>query len=227
MQGITKGKTEVRENDPVLPVDQSTIDATLPHMPPIVADMVQLQRLSGMRPEEVCMIRPVDIDRSGDVWSYVPRTHKMEHKDRQRKIYFGPQAQAILTPYLLRGEDQVCFVPKRKGADEYSTRSYRDAIHRAGDITFPTPSPLAKRPKETLAKWNERLTDNQKKEIAEWQSQHRWSPNQLRHAAATEIRKRFGLEAAQVTLGHSNANITQIYAERDSAKAIEVMREVV
>lgn len=86
----------------------------------------------------------------------------------------------------------MCFVPKRKGADEYSTRSYRDAIHRAC----------------LRAKID------------------RWNPNQLRHAAATEIRKRFGLEAAQVTLGHSNANVTQIYAERDLSKAAEIMRQV-
>ncbi len=42
-----------------------------------------------------------------------------------------------------------------------------------------------------------------------------WSPNRLRHAAATEVRRQFGLEAAQVTLGHSKANTTEIYAERD------------
>ena len=107
-------------------------------------------------------------------------------------IYFGPQAQVILTHYLLRADDQVCFVPKRKGADEYSTRSYRDAIHRACDRA----------------------------------KIERWNPNQLRHATATDIRKRYGLEAAQVTLGHLSANVTQIYAERDLQKAVEIMREV-
>jgi len=53
-----------------------------------------------------------------------------------------------------------------------------------------------------------------------------WSPNQLRHSAATEIRLRFGLEAAQVALGHSKAEVTQVYAERDWTKAAAVMREV-
>lgn len=46
-----------------------------------------------------------------------------------------------------------------------------------------------------------------------------WTPNQLRHAFATEVRARLGLEAAQVALGHSEANVTQVYAERDMAKA--------
>jgi site-specific recombinase XerC len=40
------------------------------------------------------------------------------------------------------------------------------------------------------------------------------------------IRKRYGLEAAQVILGHASADVTQVYAERDLQKAVEIMREV-
>jgi integrase len=53
-----------------------------------------------------------------------------------------------------------------------------------------------------------------------------WAPNQLRHNAATTIRREFGLEAAQVILGHSELGVTQVYAERDSAKAIEIARRI-
>ena len=59
-----------------------------------------------------------------------------------------------------------------------------------------------------------------------WRAEHCWNPNQLRHSAATKIRKHFGLEAAQVALGHSEANVTQIYAERDMTLATEVMRKL-
>lgn len=52
----------------------------------------------------------------------------------------------------------------------------------------------------------------------------RWHPNQLRHNAATNIREKLGLEHAQVVLGHSKADVTQIYAEANSAKAIEAAR---
>ena len=55
---------------------------------------------------------------------------------------------------------------------------------------------------------------------------HRWSPLQLRHTAATEIRARFSLEAAQTVLGHAKADVTQIYAERDLVKARTVMAEI-
>jgi hypothetical protein len=32
---------------------------------------------------------------------------------------------------------------------------------------------------------------------------------------ATEVRKQYGVEGAQLALGHSKANITEVYAERD------------
>ncbi len=32
----------------------------MPHLPEIVADMVRSQRLTGMRPAEVCFMRPCD-----------------------------------------------------------------------------------------------------------------------------------------------------------------------
>ncbi len=38
-----------------------------------------------------------------------------------------------------------------------------------------------------------------------------WMPLQLRHTAATVVRSRFGLEAAQVVLGHARADVTQVY----------------
>ena len=54
----------------------------------------------------------------------------------------------------------------------------------------------------------------------------RWSPNQLRHTVGTDIRQKYGLEAAQVTLGHSQADVTQLYAERDADLAREVARKI-
>ena len=61
---------------------------------------------------------------------------------------------------------------------------------------------------------------------AQWRACRRGTRTDLRHSAATEIRARFGLEAAQAVLGHAKADVTQIYAERDLNRAVEVMREV-
>jgi integrase len=53
-----------------------------------------------------------------------------------------------------------------------------------------------------------------------------WAPNQLRHSAATDIRRQFGIEAAQVILGHAQLGVTQVYAEKDRALAIQVAQAV-
>ena len=53
-----------------------------------------------------------------------------------------------------------------------------------------------------------------------------WSPNQLRHAAGTNFRKAFGLEAAQAVLGHAELGTTQVYAEVDRELAREAARKM-
>lgn len=50
----------------------------MPFLSTIVADMVQLRRLTGYWPSEICQLRPVDVDRSSDVWRYVVDGHKTE-----------------------------------------------------------------------------------------------------------------------------------------------------
>jgi integrase len=51
-------------------------------------------------------------------------------------------------------------------------------------------------------------------------------PNRIRHLYATQVRQEYGLEVAQVLLGHAQADVTQVYAERDLAKAIAVARKI-
>lgn len=255
VKGLHQGRSEARESDPVVPVDEATVQATIHHAPQVVADMVRLQRLTGARPEEICLTRPGDIDTTGDVWEYRPVTHKNAHRGKERVIFIGPKGQDVLRPYLLRAADAYCFSPadsekkrrqaahearrtplrrgnrpgtnrsakpKRPAGERYTTDSYRRAIHRACELAFSMPEELRKVPKEETAEQAAARLAAAKA----WRDTHCWSPNQLRHAAATEIRKRFGLEAAQVALGHSVADVTQIYAERDLAKAAAVMREV-
>jgi len=116
--------------------------------------------------------------------------------------------------------------PRRSPGQRYTTCSYRRAIQRACDQGFPPPEALARREGETKAQWRKRLTKKQKKELAAWRRAHRWHPHQLRHNYATEVRREFGLEAAQILLGHTKADVTQIYAERDMDRAATVAAKI-
>jgi len=177
------------------------------------------------------------------VWEYTPESHKTEHHGHKRVIFIGPQTQAVLLRYLARDPEAHCFWPvdseakrlairhinrktplscgntigtnrkrrpKRSAGDQYTTLSYSRAIARACLKAFPVPDDLTGDPQAGK----------------KWIAEHHWTPNQLRHSAATEIRKRFGLEAAQVCLGHSKADVTQVYAERDYTLAATVARQI-
>ena len=244
--GLRRGRSGARETEPVKPVENEVVEVTLPHLPPIVADMVKLHRLTGCRPAEVCILRPCDLDTSGAVWSYRPESHKTEHHGRERVIFVGPKGQDVLRPYLLRDKTAYCFVPveserkrnaikrenrqspmtpsqarrrpkrhpKRAPGDRYTTGSYRRSIERAVDA-------INRKRREEAGKATKTMGVKVEPSLLP-----EWTPNQLRHSAATEIRKQFGLEAAQVTLGHSQADVTQIYAERDMGLAAEIMRKI-
>ncbi len=245
VSGLKRGKTEARETEPIKPVEWETVVATMEHLPPVVRDMVRVQFLTGCRPQDVCGLHPGCIDRSGEIWVATPADHKTAYLGRDRKIYMGAECQAIIRPYLLRAENAAMFSPaeamkqrrdsanarrvtpascgnrpgkragglagtrsKKQPAASYTATSYRRAIHYACDAAF---------------KPTEKLIAN---DLKRWQSDHRWSPNRLRHTRGTEVRQKYGLEAAQVFLGHAAANVTQVYAERDEAKAREVARAI-
>ena len=139
--------------------------------------------------------------------------------------YIGPKAQEILKTYLLRGGHDCLFRP----CDSMKNRYERSRENRT------TPLSCGNRP-GTNRKSNPKRKAGDKYEVtayaraitraAKLAGVAHWSPNQLRHSRGTEVRKRFGLEAAQVMLGHQNADVTQIYAERDREKGIEIAREV-
>ncbi|MFG0317366.1 MAG: tyrosine-type recombinase/integrase [Planctomycetota bacterium JB042] len=52
-----------------------------------------------------------------------------------------------------------------------------------------------------------------------------WTPNQLRHTAATRLRAEFGLEATRAILGHATAATSELYAEVDEETARSIMRD--
>jgi integrase len=221
---LEKGRGDAREKPPVGPVPDDHVEAVLARVNPVVGAMIRLQRLTGMRPQEVVFLRPGDVDRSDPgCWVYRPGSHKTEHHGRERVVFIGPRAQEILRPWLDRDVDAYCFVP----AEATAARNARARAKRKSPMT---PSQAARKPKpdpkrapgKRYTKDSYRVAVQRACDLA---GAPRWAPNQLRHSAASEVRKRYGLEASQVVLGHSELGVTQVYAERDLAKARAVMAE--
>lgn len=258
VSGLKKGRCAARETTPIGPVDEATVNETIKHVSPIVADMVRLQLLAGMRPQEVCLLRPCDVTFGIDGTAcFRPESHKTEHLGRERRIYFGPQAVAILRPYLDRDPEACCFSPAeskawfrqqlrkkrrtplypshvtryaqkrkvsplRRAGARFRTSSYRQAIERGCEVAFGMPSHLRKIDIKLAVERQQEL----RRHAREWRRRNCWAPNRLRHAQASRIRAKFGLEAAQVCLGHSDPQVTLRYAEKDFALAADVMRQI-
>ena len=234
LAGLRRGRSEARETEPIRPVPEAFVEAIRPHVSRQVWAMVQLQLLTGMRPGEVCMMRTRDIDTAGKVWSYRPGSHKTEHHGKERLIHLGPQAQAVLRPWL-RPELGAYLFSQAEAAEEHRSS-------RRGDRKTPmTPSQAARtRKRKPLRAPGERYeTDSYRQAIgygvrgANRGRPERgeppipgWHPHQLRHNAATRLRREFGLDTARAVLGHSSTAVTEIYAELDIAKASEAMGRV-
>ncbi|MEQ8846893.1 site-specific integrase [Botrimarina sp.] len=223
VEGLKQGRTDAREPGPVRPVDDAVVDATIRELPEVVADMVRFQRLTGARPGEVCKLRPCDLDRTGDVWTYRPASHKTQHHGKSRTVFIGPQGQAVLLKYLARAADTYCFRPcdseaKRRAAQHAARTTPLSCGNRPGTNTKPSPLRTAgdRYTKDSYARAIARAAKRAKVE--------KWTPNQLRHTYATAVRRDHGLEATQILLGHSGAKVTEIYAERDMAKGAAVAR---
>jgi integrase len=115
--GLRKDRTDAREKPPVGPVSDEAVERTLPYLTTTVASMVRLQRLTGMRPGEVVLMRAVDIDMSDPAcWVYRQGRHKSQHHDRERLVFLGPRAQALLQPFLTLAVSDYLFSPRRSVA---------------------------------------------------------------------------------------------------------------
>ena len=231
LPGLKRGRTAARETVPVGLVEDFVVEATITFLPIVVADMVRLQRLTGCRPGELCSMRPCDIDQSTDPWVYRPASQKTQHLGKDRLIHIGPKAQEVLRPYLLRPGDAYCFSP----ADSEAKRR-EEMRERRKTRVQPSQASRAKR-RPLRAPGNQYGTDAYSYAIrrgcgpgesgqAGRRQAASLAPQPATPQPATEIRRLYGLEAAQVTLGHSRADVTQVYAERDGKLAAEIARKI-
>jgi integrase len=216
MRSLSKGRSEARETAAVRPAPIEHVQAVVDKASSTLAAMIEVQLLTGMRPGELCAMRPVDVDVTAAVWMYRPVQHKTLHIGRDRVVPIGPKAQRLLRKFWGRAVESPVFNP----LEVIHERFAQCGTHRHQAVGKPvTQRRVGPRYGATsYARAIRRLCDEL--------NIPRWSPNQLRHNAATALRKAYGLDVAQVVLGHARADVTQIYAELDVIKAVAVMEAV-
>jgi integrase len=233
VEPLKLGRSKAKESAPVLPVARAVVEATLPSLRPMLADMVRLQLESGMRPGELVQIRPIDIDMTGtgEVWLYVPNRHKTQHHGHTRCIALGPKCKEIIRRHLTTNVEEFLFSPRRLMEERAATlRAKRKSKVQPSQQNRKKAKPQ-KQPGDryTTLSYGRSLSEaikryNQGKPESE-RLPH-WHLHQLRHLKAQELKREFGLDQARACLGHHSPAITEHYATLDTAKAAEVMAKI-
>jgi len=236
VEPLTIGHTSAKESPPRGAVEESVFRSTLPLLPPMIRAMMELLWWTGARPNEICSMRTADVDRSGETWVYRPRSHKNAHRGHDRRIFLGPQARAVLTPWLRDAGDEFLFQPREAVAAQRLawTKSHRSdatraraaankrratdqARHDAGGPKRPTSRRLAG------DHYTPQRLANAVRRVCRRHGIAAWTPYQIRHAAATRIEAAADFDTARKVLGQRSLAVTARYVHGDAAAAAAAM----
>ena len=150
--------------------------------------------------------------------------HKTQHRGKTRVVFLGPRAQDVIGDFLKTDTQAYLFSP-RDVVDELNARR---RVNRESPMT-PSQSKRSRKTKpkrqagERYAKDSYRVAIQRGCDKAEIP---RWTPHQLRHNAATWIRREADIDTARTVLGHSPLDVTEIYAERDLETARQLAAKI-
>lgn len=214
-----------KESGHVMPVSWEHVKAVLPYTSRVVADMILLQWETGMRGCEICIMRPVNIDRTRQVWLYRPAKFKADFREgfSEKIIALGIRAQKIIKPYLDRDINDYLFKPAEayeqildiregrriiktsygnsRGTNNRGVRKYNKCYNSAS---------YRRAIEYAIAKCNKQRDEKDRVPG--------WTPHRIRHAAATRIREQHGKKIAQIMLGHASPAMTEEYSRQAAIK---------
>lgn len=189
--GLRQGRTPAQDYPPRKPAAWADVEAVLPFMTPVIAAMVHLGWLTGMRPSEICQMTPAQIDRTGPLWIYQPARHKTRYRGQSRDIFLGPRAQAVLTPFLDRPADRPCFSPTESEAIRYGFPRGRTG-DRYDYHAFARAVKYAQQQAQKVEDANAAAASKAAMKQIEPVMIVKWSPYQLRHAKAAAAAAKYG-----------------------------------
>jgi integrase len=228
VRSLLRGKTTAPDGPTDRTVKDELVEATLPHLPEVAADLLRFQRLTGCRPKEARMLTLNDIDTRPlpdyeGLWVYRVPDWKLSWRERHipRQIVIGPKAQAIVQKWIGRMDgdgSSAVFSPR------LSVRNPTRWIDPAGTQPTKTKRHGPKKKRKHNAFYSAGALNTCIRRVCEKRELPRWTTNQLRHSRLTEIRLYQSLEQANAVGGHARINQTQHYAHLMLQRAIEAAR---
>jgi len=213
-------------------VTEEELQKVMASVSTVVGDMLQLIWYTGMRPYEVCEMRPIDIlTDDSDCWLYIPGRdktpvgdHKTAHFGRVKVIPLTEKAQQVLIPRI-KVFDSMAFIfsPKEAMLEFYKAKSARRKIplscgNRPGTNRkdHPLINPGEKYDNNSFCQACKRGCERAGVDI--------FVPYDLRRTVATGTRAMLGKEAAKVLLGHTKTDTTDIYLLEEVQEAMKVAK---
>ena len=226
------GTTLAPDNTKRKRVTQEEIEKVINCLGNVVGDMVRLIWYTGMRPTEVCSMRPCDIIRDDeDCWLYIPGRdfspvgrHKTMRFERMKVIPLAKESQQILverikdfdsTDYVFSPKETVNTLLAKKAKERKTPLSCgnRPGTNRK---EHPMIKPRDRYDHHTLRRACQRACKKAGVEP--------FVPYDLRRSMATRTRATLGKEATKVLLGHAKTSTTEIYLLEEVQEAVKVAK---
>lgn len=220
--GTVKERQAIKRTRKGRRVEWDRVEAIKPFIDPVFWDVIQVQWHTGMRAEEVLKMTPGMIDQEN--WAYVMTEHKTVDYVDERYVFLGPNTRKIIEPYLKgRPVDLPLFSPIEARAARYQRmRAARKSKVQPSQVSRAKAEPQ----KVPGAQYTSATYGKALRRACKAAGITPWVSHQLRHAKGSGVRKHFGLEGSQVTLGHKSIKTTEIYAEPDMELAKRIAEEL-
>lgn len=213
-------------------VTQEEFQRVLDCLNRVVGDMLKIIWHTGMRPYEVCNMRPYDLlTDDPECWLYIPGRdtgpvgkHKTMRFDRVKAIPLTQKSQEILTPrmngldakdYIFSPKDAVQESLQKKAASRKTALKWGNSPG-TNVKEHPMIKPGVKYDHNTLRRACQRACVKADVEV--------FVPYDLRRTMATRTRATLNKEAAKVLLGHADTVTTEIYLLEEVQEMMKVAK---
>jgi integrase len=222
-------------NDPVPPAPEASVRAVQPYLSRQCGAMLRLQWHVGMRPGEVCAMRGREVRRDGLArlgrhairittggWVFQPEQHKNLRRGKFLAYVLGPQARAVLEPWLRVDPDEYLFQPREAMAE------VRGVLRRARK------SPVQPSQQHRSRGAGGRAAGERYLESSYYHAVLKacrkagvepFTPNMVRHSFVSRIEAEYDIEDARKSVGHGSVQTTLLYTERDLRRAAEIAEQ--
>ena len=231
---LRMGDTDAPDNRRRHRVTEDDFRKVIKVVPRVIADMLQLIWHTGMRPYEVCGMRPFDLLHDDpDCWLYIPGRdqtpvgkHKTTHHEKVKVIPLTLKSQKILSPRIKNFSSKKYIFSPEETMQDIRAQRYAD---RQTPLSCGN-RPGTNRKEHPMIKPGKLYSSGSLchacKRGCKRAGVEAFVPYDLRRTMATGTRSLLGKEAARVLLGHTKTETTDIYLLEEVQEAIRVAKQL-